>query len=98
MPMYDYQCSECNHRFEIRQSFQDEPLTICPECTGRVRRVMHPAGVIFKGSGWYITDSRKPSNADAPVAPKSSEASETTSTPVKSAPEASTSESAKAAD
>lgn len=63
MPMYDYRCNDCGHRFEVRQSFSDESLSICPQCTGRVRRVVHPAGVIFKGSGWYITDSRKASSA-----------------------------------
>jgi putative FmdB family regulatory protein len=61
--MYDYRCDACGHRFEVRQSFSDEPLSLCPQCTGRVRRVVHPAGVIFKGSGWYITDSRKASSA-----------------------------------
>jgi len=73
MPMYDYQCNDCGHRFEVRQSFTDDPLTECPTCTGRVRRVMHPAGVIFKGSGWYITDSRKATSEAA-----SSSASNTT--------------------
>lgn len=63
MPMYDYRCNDCGHRFEVRQSFSDESLSICPQCTGRVRRVVHPAGVIFKGSGWYITDSRNASSA-----------------------------------
>ena len=63
MPMYDYRCDACGHRFEVRQSFSDEPLSTCPQCTGRVRRVVHPAGVIFKGSGWYITDSRNASSA-----------------------------------
>lgn len=60
MPIYEYACNECGHRFDIRQSWSDDSLTDCPECTGHIRRVMHPAGVIFKGSGWYITDSRKP--------------------------------------
>lgn len=63
MPIYEYACSQCGHRFDARQSWSDDPLTVCPECTGAIRRVMHPAGVIFKGSGWYITDSRKSSSA-----------------------------------
>lgn len=63
MPMYDYQCDQCGHRFEIRQSFGDEPLTECPTCSGHVRRVIHPTGVIFKGSGWFITDNRRPTSS-----------------------------------
>lgn len=59
MPIYEYACKDCGHRFDARQSWSDDPLTVCPECTGAIRRVLHPAGVIFKGSGWYITDSRK---------------------------------------
>jgi putative FmdB family regulatory protein len=65
MPLYDYACDTCGYRFEARQSFADEPLTVCPECTGHVRRVIHPSGIIFKGSGWYITDSRKPESSDS---------------------------------
>jgi putative FmdB family regulatory protein len=63
MPIYEYACSDCGHRFDVRQSWSDDALTVCPECTGAIRRVLHPAGVIFKGSGWYITDSRKSSEA-----------------------------------
>jgi putative FmdB family regulatory protein len=59
MPIYDYLCESCGHRFDARQSFHDDALTECTECGAPVRRVLHPAGVIFKGSGWYINDSRK---------------------------------------
>lgn len=59
MPTYDYACDKCGHKFEARQSFSDNPLESCPECTGPIHRVIHPTGVIFKGSGWYVTDSRK---------------------------------------
>ena len=59
MPTYEYQCKTCGHHFERVQRFSDAPITECPECGEAVRRVIHPAGVIFKGSGWYITDSRK---------------------------------------
>lgn len=65
MPIYEYACSECGHRFEVRQSFSDDPLESCTNCGARVRRVLHPAGVIFKGSGWYITDSRASGNGAA---------------------------------
>src|SRR5262245_58199587 len=60
MPIYEYECSNCGKRFEKMQSITAEPLTECVHCGGGpIRRVLHPVGVIFKGSGWYITDSRK---------------------------------------
>ncbi len=59
MPIYEYECDEQGHRFEKWQSVQDEPVRTCPICGGSVHKVFHPAGIIFKGSGWYITDSRK---------------------------------------
>ena len=59
MPTYEYQCKTCGHHFERVQRFSDDPIRECPDCGAEVRRVIHPAGVIFKGSGWYITDSRK---------------------------------------
>ncbi|ACZ39026.1 FmdB family zinc ribbon protein [Sphaerobacter thermophilus] len=59
MPIYEYACGTCGHTFERKQRFSDEPVSECPECGAQVRRVLHPAGIIFKGSGWYITDSRK---------------------------------------
>ena len=56
MPTYEYLCRECSHRFETRQKMIDEPLTICPECGGPIRRVLFPAGIVFKGPGFYKTD------------------------------------------
>lgn len=56
MPTYEYQCKSCSHRFEIWQKMADEPLTTCPECGGTIRRVLFPAGIVFKGSGFYKTD------------------------------------------
>lgn len=64
MPIYEYLCGTCGHSFERKQRFSDEPVSECPECGAAVRRVLHPAGIIFKGSGWYITDSRKSNNAN----------------------------------
>lgn len=61
MPTYEYACSTCGHRFDVRQSFSEDPITDCTVCGANVRRVLYPAGVIFKGSGWYATDSRKAS-------------------------------------
>jgi putative FmdB family regulatory protein len=56
MPTYEYLCRGCSHRFETWQKMTDEPLTICPECGGQIRRVLFPAGIVFKGSGFYKTD------------------------------------------
>ena len=64
MPTYTYACTECGHSFDIRQSFTDDPLTDCPECAhGRLRKVIHPVGISFKGSGFYKTDSRSSGGA-----------------------------------
>ena len=59
MPIYEYECSHCHFKFERKQGFNDEPLTICPKCQGKAQRVLHPTPVIFKGSGFYTTDNRK---------------------------------------
>ena len=59
MPTYEYQCKTCGQHFDRVQRFTDDPITECPTCGGVVKRVIHPAGVIFKGAGWYITDNRK---------------------------------------
>ena len=69
MPTYQYQCSACEHAFEAFQSFSDEPLTICPECKGEVKKVYSAVGVVFKGSGFYKTDSRKAASAGTTPAP-----------------------------
>ena len=58
MPTYPYACTECGHAFEVHQSFSDPSLTDCPECSGRLRKVYSSVGVVFKGSGFYRTDSR----------------------------------------
>lgn len=58
MPTYQYSCTECGHFFEAVQSFSDDSLTVCPECNGRLRKVFNAVGVVFKGSGFYRTDSR----------------------------------------
>jgi putative FmdB family regulatory protein len=60
MPIYEYECQACRHRFERRQSFRDEPVKVCPECGGATRRLLQAPPIIFKGSGWYATDSRPP--------------------------------------
>ena len=64
MPIYDYECSLCHFRFERKQRFDEEPVAICPRCQGKARRVLHSIPVIFKGSGFYVTDNRKGSVAE----------------------------------
>jgi putative FmdB family regulatory protein len=63
MPIYEYECDNFGHRFEKFQSIQAAPLRVCEVCGGPVHRIIHPPGIIFKGSGWYITDSRKSDSA-----------------------------------
>jgi putative FmdB family regulatory protein len=58
MPLYTYRCNECNHEFQVRQRMVDDPLTECPVCNGGVRRIVSSVGVVFKGSGFYVTDNR----------------------------------------
>ena len=77
MPTYEYECASCGFRFEKRQRFDEEPLSVCPNCEGSLHRVFHSAPIIFKGSGFYVTDSR---NSDAkPATPKKSAAKQQTS-------------------
>ncbi|MEX1159125.1 MAG: FmdB family zinc ribbon protein [Thermomicrobiales bacterium] len=88
MPTYEYACSTCGHRFDVRQSFSEDPITNCTVCGASVRRVLYPAGVIFKGSGWYATDSRKASASHSSSASSesdspSSSSSESTAPPAK---------------
>ncbi|HEV8561946.1 MAG TPA: FmdB family zinc ribbon protein [Actinophytocola sp.] len=63
MPTYQYACTACDHRFEEVQKFTDPSLTECPECSGRLRKLYGSVGVVFKGSGFYRTDSRAKSSA-----------------------------------
>jgi putative FmdB family regulatory protein len=65
VPTYQYACTACGHQLEAVQSFADEPLTQCPACEGRLRKLFSSVGIVFKGSGFYRTDSRSGSPADA---------------------------------
>ena len=65
MPLYEYQCEACNHRFERIQKFSDPPIETCPTCGGAVRKLISSPAIQFKGSGWYITDYAKKSSGDA---------------------------------
>jgi len=58
MPTYEYECSECEFNFERKQRFDAEPIAMCPKCQGKARRVIHSVPIIFKGSGFYVTDHR----------------------------------------
>jgi putative FmdB family regulatory protein len=62
VPTYSYACTECGNRFDAVQAFTDDPLTTCPKCSGRLRKLFNSVGVVFKGSGFYRTDSRAESN------------------------------------
>ncbi len=75
VPTYQYACTECGHRFEAVQSFHDDSLTHCPECDGRLRKVFNAVGVVFKGSGFYRTDSRSTSEKSAASASSGSSGS-----------------------
>jgi putative FmdB family regulatory protein len=65
VPTYQYACTECGEQLEVVQKFSDNPLTVCPACEGRLRKVFSPVGIVFKGSGFYRTDSRS-GNGSAP--------------------------------
>jgi putative FmdB family regulatory protein len=74
VPTYQYSCTECGHSLEAVQKFTDDALTVCPECDGRLRKVFNAVGVVFKGSGFYRTDSRSSGSASdgASTSPDSS--------------------------
>jgi putative FmdB family regulatory protein len=64
MPIYDYHCDHCGHSFSQVQSYKDQPLEKCPSCGKKPRRLISPSAVVFKGSGWYKTDSRAPEKSE----------------------------------
>ncbi|MFJ8044511.1 FmdB family zinc ribbon protein [Kitasatospora sp. NPDC096147] len=82
MPTYQYQCTQCGHGLEAVQKFTDEALTTCPDCQGKLRKVFSAVGVVFKGSGFYRTDSR--SSSSSSVSSSSSSSTSTSSTPASS--------------
>jgi putative FmdB family regulatory protein len=81
VPTYSYACTECDHRFDAVQSFSDDSLTVCPECGGRLRKVFSAVGVVFKGGGFYRTDSRSGSSSSVPAAKSDSGGESSTSAP-----------------
>ena len=56
MPIYEYECKKCSHRFELIQKFSDKPISKCEKCNGKVRKLIAPPALMFKGTGWYVTD------------------------------------------
>ena len=82
MPTYQYRCAACKHELEAVQSFSDDPLTVCPECQGELRKVFSAVGIVFKGSGFYATDNRskKPDASKSSAAATTTESTSSTST------------------
>jgi putative FmdB family regulatory protein len=65
MPTYGYRCGSCGHEFEIQQRITEQPLVACPKCGGKLSKMLYPAGIIFKGSGYYTTDYKGSGNGSA---------------------------------
>jgi putative FmdB family regulatory protein len=87
LPTYQYACSACQHEFEVFQAFSESSLTHCPECNGELRKVYSAVGVVFKGSGFYKTDSKSDTKPASPAAKESTVKAPTAEkvTPAKSA-------------
>lgn len=93
MPTYQYACTTCDHRFEAVQSFSDSSLTVCPVCEGSLRKVFSSVGIVFKGSGFYRTDSRAGAVVNGESKPAGSTTETKSDTPAKSKDGASSSSS-----
>ena len=72
MPLYEYQCDACAHRFEVIQKFSDAPIDVCPKCSGVVRKLLSSPAIQFKGTGWYITDYARAGKTDSATTKPSS--------------------------
>jgi len=98
MPIYQYSCPKCNTSFELRQGFNDDNVAACPKCKSESKRRFVPVPIIFKGSGFYVTDSRKMSDAQLPAKiPETTKEVTTTREPEQSKPEQSKTEQSKPA-
>ncbi|MCX4097089.1 FmdB family zinc ribbon protein [Nocardia sp. alder85J] len=91
MPTYSYQCTQCGDKFDIVQSFSDDALTTCEKCSGKLRKLFNSVGIVFKGSGFYRTDSRNGSSSATAPAKSSSDTSSATSSSSDSGSSSSTS-------
>ena len=96
MPTYQYACTECGDRSEVVQQFSDDPLTVCSACGGKLRKIFSPVGIVFKGSGFYRTDSRNGSNSVSAAKDGSSKDGSANGSGSSSAESSSGSDSAKA--
>lgn len=67
MPVYEYRCTDCGHHTEVHQSFTDDPLTVCPDCGGQLKKVFSSVGIAFKGSGFYVNDSGSKKSGASPA-------------------------------
>ena len=84
MPLYEYQCDACGHRFEVIQKFSDAPIEVCPKCGGAVQKLLSSPAIQFKGTGWYITDyARKSDSATTPASSSSPSATTDSKTETK---------------
>ena len=97
MPTYSYSCTECDNKFDIVQSFSDDSLTECPQCAGRLRKLFNSVGIVFKGSGFYRTDSRPGSSSDTSTSSSDSSSSSSSSSSSDSSSSSSKSDSASSA-
>jgi putative FmdB family regulatory protein len=86
VPTYQYICTECEHSFELNQAFTDSTVPTCPECKGVVRKVFSSVGVVFKGSGFYRTDSRGAATSSSAPTPTSTPTAPAAPTPAPSTP------------
>ena len=75
MPIYEYKCNACGHRFEKLQSFSEEPVKTCPQCGGEVRKLISRSSFILKGSGWYATDYARKNGGSSSTSSSSSSSS-----------------------
>jgi putative FmdB family regulatory protein len=99
LPIYDYRCDECGHRFSVVQSWSDAPIDKCPNCGKRPRKLIVAPAIVFKGSGWYKTDSRTaPKDSDSASSGDSSKKSEPAKSETKSEAKTETKSDAKPAD
>ena len=86
MPTYGYKCTQCGFQFQVMQKMSEDPLKICPECEGAIIRLLYPVGIVFKGTGWYINDSRPPEKGEN-AEPKAASTDSESATPASPASE-----------
>ncbi|MEU4373568.1 FmdB family zinc ribbon protein [Pseudonocardia alni] len=98
MPTYQYACTACDHRFEAVQSFSDDALSTCPNCGGKLRKVFSSVGIVFKGSGFYRTDSRSGSVSNGSGGSTESAKSDSSSSSSSSSDSSSSSSSSSSSD